>query len=80
MLSKGEDGRIGYKTIVEKVWRCSTQQNDDGSVSVRSSILGGNVGGRKFVQSSSLTHGQEVRPQPSSGSADAVKKSSMEGV
>ena len=80
VLSKGEDGKIGYKTIAERVWRCSTQQNDDGSVSGRSSVLGGNVGGRKVRQNGSLTHGQEVRHRPSSSSADAVRNSNMEEV
>ena len=68
------------KTIAERVWRCSTQSKDVGSLSGKSSDLGGNMGGRKIVLSGSRTRGQEVSPQHSSNIADSVMKSSMEEV
>ena len=80
VLSRGEDGRIEFKMIVETVWRCSTQQKEEGSVSGNSSIRGGYRGGRIVGQNGSIPHGQEVNLQPSSSSADAVRTSNMEEV
>ena len=65
---------------MEIVWRCSTQQKEDGSLSGNSSVLGGNRGGRIVGQNGSIPHGQEVNLQPSSSSADAVRTSNMEEV
>ena len=66
ILSKGGDGRIVQKTVIEKVWRCGADSRDVGSVSGLGSALGGNVGGRKDVLSGSQTCGQEISTQHSS--------------
>ena len=53
------------ETILDDVMSRIVKKDDDGGGDMAS------VGSR--------THGQEVRPQSSSSSADAVRKSSMEG-
>ena len=50
LLGRDEGGKVVFKMIQEKVWKCQSQKDDESSLPSSNPILGGKFGGRKEVQ------------------------------
>ena len=50
LLGKDENGKVGFKMITEKVWRCPSQMEDVSSLPRSFLSSGGNNRGRKVTQ------------------------------
>ena len=50
VLGRDEGGKVAFKMIKEKVWRCQSQNNEECSLPSSNPNLGGKFGGRTDVQ------------------------------